>query len=118
MGEGLTKLLKKISGFDGSEPRTIPPRLDEAIYRLLYRTVTRSKFQEGLMLADWYELMEVYFLLPHGKEVEVRSKVNELKAYINGSFAMNTLPERRRSALEMVDVLIEVQPGLTKLEIG
>mgnify|MGYP000109037622 CR=1 FL=1 len=45
-------------------------------------------------------------------------KLGELIEYINGSFSMNTLPERRKTALEMIDALFKVIPLITKLVIS
>lgn len=119
MGDGITQLIrsfpmKNISLFS---------KCGETIYRLLFRTLTSSKLQASGAVDEWIPVLKEFFQLActnKDKKVDttVMTKLNDLKAYINGSFAMNTLPERRKTAFAMIEVLMEVANHLTKLVLA
>jgi hypothetical protein len=61
--------------------------------------VTAVKYQGSEMLTDWMMARTVLFQLGEGVASGRKGKIKEVKEYINGSFSMSTLPERRKTAL-------------------
>ena len=95
IGEGLLSCLHKSK----SQRDMVSRKSADLIYRLAHRTVTAAKLQGSEILADWMALLTSLFELPDSVLESRAVKLGELREYINGSFSMNTLPERRKTAL-------------------
>jgi hypothetical protein len=83
------------------KPEMLNRKSYDTLYRLFHRTITSVKYQGSEVLSDWMSALTVFFhfLEDHPAVNERKAKLNELKEYINGSFSMSTLPERRKTAL-------------------
>lgn len=89
MGEGFLGYIRKAA----SDKNLINERCFDSLYRLLHRTITAVKQHGSDSLGDWMLALTALFELADGDRSPSRkTKLNELKEFINGSFAMNTLP--------------------------
>jgi hypothetical protein len=74
------------------------------MFELTYRTITQNPSQ----VDDWGRVLEKLVKYPY-------INVEKCEDYVNGSFSMNSPPERRRAAFCMIRHLMEVTHIVIKL---